>query len=166
MNQEQAIMLVEYNTWANHKVQSRAAHLPVGELFEEVGLSYGSVMGTLAHMLDTQWYWREGAQHGLLPMEKLSEKDFPSIKSLRKRWDEEDQRLLEFVQALRESELNGKVEYHWARARPRSRPLWQILTHIVNHGTHHRSEIGSWLALKGLSPKDMDFINFAARKQH
>ena len=120
-------------------------------------------MGTLIHMLDTQWYWREGAQTGKLPINKLTLEDVPNIKSLSRRWDEEDQILLNYVKGLSQSRLNGNVTYNWLWARPRSRPLWHILQHIVNHGTHHRSEIGQVLAALGHSPKDLDFIKFVAK---
>jgi uncharacterized damage-inducible protein DinB len=163
MDQEQAVTLVEYNIWANHRVLRKAAHLTSDELHCETALSHRSVMGSLVHILDTQWYWREGAQSGKLPVDNLSAAEFPTVASLRRRWEIEDRLLLGYVQGLSKAELKRNVTYSWLWARPRSRPLWHILQHIVNHGTHHRSEIGHYLATLGYSPKDLDFIQFVAR---
>jgi uncharacterized damage-inducible protein DinB len=163
MDREQAMILVEYNTWANHKILARAAHLTHAELLRDSSLSHHSILGTLIHILDTQWYWREGAQAGKLPTQPLAAPDFPTLASLRRRWNVEDRSLLDYVGGLSPEELNGSVSYNWLWARPRTRPLWHILQHIVNHGTHHRSEIGSCLAALGQSPKDLDFIKFVTR---
>lgn len=163
MDMEQAITLVKYNTWANHRVLLKATHLASSELLANTDLSHQTLMGTLVHILDTQWYWREGAQFGKLSTKALSPDDFPTFISLRRRWDEEDQLLLNYVQGLSADELHGSVTYNWLWARPRSRPLWHIIQHIVNHGTHHRSEIGQRLATLGFSPKDLDFIKFVAK---
>ena len=163
MDKEQAITLVEYNIWANHRVILQVAHLTPAELLAETALSYNTIMGTLVHILDTQWYWREAAQQGKLPTETLSVADFPTFSSLRKRWDEEDRLLLCYVQRLSAAELKSSITYDWLWARPRTRPLWHILQHIVNHGTQHRSEIGQYMATLGRSPKDLDFIKFAAK---
>lgn len=163
MDKEQAITLVEYNTWANHRILLKAAKLPAASLLDGASLSHHSLLGTLIHILDTQWYWREGAQTGKLPIKTLEPADFPSLAALRKRWDEEDRLLLDYVHGLSADELNGSVSYNWLWARPRTRPLWQIIQHIVNHGTHHRSEVGGHLATLGQSPKDLDFIKFVAK---
>lgn len=163
MNKEQAITLAEYNVWANHRVLVKASHLKTADLFNTTTLSHQTVMGTLVHILDTQWYWREGAQLGKLPLQRLTSENFHDVVSLRRRWDEEDRSLLDYVQGLSNKELNGSVTYNWLWAKPRSRPLWHILQHIINHGTHHRSEIGQHLASLGQSPKDLDFIKFVAK---
>lgn len=163
MDKKQAITLVEYNIWANHRVLLKAAKLTSAQLLSETSVSHHTIMGTLVHILDTQWYWRKGAQSGKLPTKTLTPKDFPTLLSMRCKWDEEDRLFLQYVKGLSQSKLNSSVTYNWLWARPRSRPLWHILQHIVNHGTHHRSEIGQVLAVLGQSPKDLDFIKFVAK---
>ena len=164
MKRSQAITLVGFNAWANRRVFAKAARLPSATLRAAVSsLSYPSPMATLVHILDTQWYWREGAQLGLLPVETLRPSNFPNLRSLRRRWDEEDRLLLGFVEALTDRRLTKSVTYAWPRARPRTRPLWHIITHIVTHATQHRSELALFLSTKNLSPGNLDFIRFSAK---
>ena len=93
----QAVTLAEYTTWANHRILLKVARLPMPELTAEAALSHKTILGTVVHLLNTQWYWREGAQTGNLPMSTLAPADFPNPASLRERWAEEDRLLLEYV---------------------------------------------------------------------
>lgn len=164
MTPDEFITLVDYNAWANHRILLKAARLPWDLLYAEAALSHHSILADLIHILDTQWYWREGAQNGRLPIQSLTPTDFTSLISLQKRWEIEDQLLSTFVRGLSDGELKASVTYSWPKARPRSRPLWHILMHIVNHGTQHRGEIGRHLASLGQSPGDLDFIKFVSKK--
>jgi uncharacterized damage-inducible protein DinB len=40
-------------------------------------------------------------------------------------------------------------------------PIWQMLVHVVNHGTQHRSEAAALLTGEGRSPGDLDLIDYA-----
>jgi uncharacterized damage-inducible protein DinB len=164
MNRSEAITHVEFNQWANRRVLSKASRLPIAALRARSSLSYPSILASLVHILDTQWYWREAAQSGTVPLATLSAADFPTMKALRRRWDREDRLLLEFVRDLSDGELSGSVQYRWPRARPRSRRLSQILTHMVIHATQHRSELALSLTVRDLSPGSLDFIRYTARQ--
>lgn len=163
MSPEEAVTLVEYNSWANHRVFLKAAHLPYERLATDANLSHHSILAALIHILDTQWYWREGAQFGNLPDQALRVADFPNPVKLKQRWKTEDELLLKYVRGLLPDQLNGLVAYKWPQARLRQRPVWQILMHIVNHGTQHRAEIGQILYSLGLSPGDLDIIKYVSK---
>jgi len=40
-------------------------------------------------------------------------------------------------------------------------PVWQLMVHVVNHGTQHRSEAAALLTAEGRSPGELDLMDFA-----
>jgi uncharacterized damage-inducible protein DinB len=166
MNRQDAATLIDYQAWANNRVLQKAANLPADQLTAPAALSHGTLMATLIHILDVQWYWRTAAHTGNVPLETLTEASFPDVAALRRRWREDDDELRAYVAGLDDAQLNRPVQYQWPRARPRSKTLWHILLHIVNHGTQHRAEAGQYLAQLGRSPGNLDFIIYVSRPRH
>jgi uncharacterized damage-inducible protein DinB len=163
MDAETLNLLVEFNQWANNRIYRKVAHLDPERLSEPNWLSGGNLRRTLFHQIDSQWFWRVGCQAGQFPAEELEETDFLEVRVLRKLSQDEDQALLDFAASLTSEELKRPVTIKLPRARPRQRILWYILQHVLNHNTHHRAEIGQYLATIGASPGDMDFVRFVGK---
>ncbi len=55
----------------------------------------------------------------------------------------------------------ASVDDGWRATTDEGVPMWQMLAHVVNHGTQDRSEAGALLTAAGHSPGDPDLIFFA-----
>jgi uncharacterized damage-inducible protein DinB len=44
------------------------------------------------------------------------------------------------------------------RGNPWTQPLWEIVLHVVNHGTHHRGQAAGFLRSLGHTPPKLDLI--------
>ncbi len=65
-----------------------------------------------------------------------------------------------FLAWMDPTDLDRKMHYTNTQGKEFDTPLWEILMHIVNHGTQFRSEAGVVLSQLGHSPGNMDFIHF------
>jgi uncharacterized damage-inducible protein DinB len=158
-------LLFEYNHWANERVLRYAARLTTRQLNAPAKLGQGSVLQALVHIVDVEWSWRRACQEGHLPADYLTVEQFPTIPALRVYWRDDMAQTMAYLAILTDQTVHQAVQYDWPRARPRKKMLWHILVHIVNHGTHHRSEVSHYLATCGHSPGSMDFLNFVTKRK-
>lgn len=163
MNTQELILLMEYNNWANKRILQRSARLSREQLIAPNALSHGSLLKLLVHLADTEWSWRACCQQGKMPVEYITETQLPDVPALKRFSREEFGHWRDYLGGLTEEQAAGEIEYSWPRARPRRHPLWQVVMHVVNHGTQHRSEAGFYLTGCGQSPGNIDFIIFASK---
>jgi uncharacterized damage-inducible protein DinB len=52
------------------------------------------------------------------------------------------------------------ISYQDTKGRSYSQPVWQILLHLVNHGTHHRGQVSGFLRAMGGTPPPLDMIAY------
>src|ERR1700739_4036700 len=101
--------LAAYNRWANRRIYDDAAHLPDDVRKRPVGLFFGSVHGTLNHLLVADYIWmRRFTGDGPQP-ERLSpilQEDFSDLRAARQ---DEDDRILEFVTGL--ADYDREISY-------------------------------------------------------
>jgi uncharacterized damage-inducible protein DinB len=149
--------LYAYNSWANHRVLDACAPLSPVQLHENLHSSFASVQDTLVHIMLAEWLWLErwlGRSPGF-PTEH-----FPDLASLRARWQKIEADLDVFIQKLSGADLDRVVGYKNTKGNSFSNPMWQMLQHLVNHGTYHRGQITTMLRQLGATPLTTDLIAF------
>ena len=109
-------------------------------------------LGTiLVHMLGAHQRWRHAiARTGEAPQPE--EDPLPTPEALAEAWAQEWSAVDEFLDHL-DDEL---LAY-----RHKGVAIWQMLAHVVNHGTQHRSEAAVLLTDAGRSPGDLDMSDYA-----
>ncbi len=166
MKKSEVLTLFEYNYWANRLILKTAAGLSAEQFLAPARLSFGSLRGTLVHVYGTEHLWRLRIQEAVSPSTLSVESNFPDLAALRQAWEPEEQLMRAFLASLSDDDLQHPVRYTTTRGVPYENQLWQILAHVVNHGTQFRSEAGVALTEFGHSPGDVDFIFFIRQGGH
>jgi uncharacterized damage-inducible protein DinB len=151
--------LYDYHRWANRRLLDVAAGLGEETTRREVGpqFSVSTLKGMFAHIYGTDFVWLERWK-GTSPTRLPSDEDFPDLATLRKRWDPLEQQQRQFVEGLSGAALGRLIEYRNTKGKAFRLPLWTLLQHVANHGTHHRSEIATMLTILSGSPPFTDFL--------
>ena len=151
--------LFAFNAWANHRIMEAAEALTSEQFTKPLGSSFGSVRDTIVHIWAVEWVWMERLQ-GRSPTSFPDAKEFADLASLRPRWAEVERHWLEYVSRLDESELEEEVDYQTMSFGPSRSPRWQMMQHVVNHGTYHRGQVTTMLRQLGAKGVGTDLIVF------
>jgi uncharacterized damage-inducible protein DinB len=151
--------LYDYNTWANHRVLENCAALDGEQFARRIVSSFSSVRETLVHLAGCEWLWLErwkGRSHTALPWAA----DSLDFQGLGERWAELETGLMSFVSGLGEDDLARVVRHTTTEGVPQAAPLWQMMQHVVNHGTYHRGQVVTMLRQLGAQAQSTDLIVF------
>lgn len=161
MNIHDILLLYNYHYWSTRRILAAGAHVSTEQFVVPTAHSFGSLRGTLVHTLDSESAWRMLLQHNTLDyFHAMKEEDFPTLDTLEQRWNEEERAMRGYIASLADEDLSGYVRYTTPEGEKRERVLWHCLLHIVNHGTHHRSEAAAILTDYSHSPGGLDFTAF------
>jgi uncharacterized damage-inducible protein DinB len=159
MNKQDILVLYKYNQWANGKILGAAHNVTLEQFQAEALFPHGGLRSTLTHVLFAEWIWRNRWE-GVSPTVRFKPEEFPTLDTLLARWQEEESRLMDFVESLTDDRLIKPFEYKNTKGVPKENILWQAMAHVVNHGTQHRAEAAAMLTEFGYSPGDVDMIYF------
>jgi uncharacterized damage-inducible protein DinB len=65
---------------------------------------------------------------------------------------------------LTDEQARAEIAYSEMKGRPWKQPLWQLVLHVVNHGTHHRGQVSGFLRSLGHPPPTLDLVYFCREK--
>jgi len=163
-------LLATYNEWMNLKLYAAAAQLPATELSANKGAFFGSLMGTLNHILvgDRIWLSRfalHPARHARLDglralpvptaLDQILFDDFHALDAHRK-WL--DIMIKEWVAELTDDDLNHRLRYANTKGVVAVRKFSNVLLHLFNHQTHHRGQATTLLSQTGIDVGATDLL--------
>lgn len=139
-----------YNSWMNEKVYAAAGRLDEASRREDRGAFFGSIQGTLSHILwgDIVWLGRFGATDRAKPASMVDfHESFEALTEDRKGMD---RLITRWVEGLDQAWLDSDLT--WVSGmdnKARTHPGWLLLSHMFNHQTHHRGQVTTLLTQLG-----------------
>ena len=149
--------LYAYNRWANARALEAASTVDAGDFTKEVGGSFASLRGTLAHMYGAEWIWLE-RWRGTSPRQLPFALDFPDVETIRSRWQDVEREQKEFLDSLDPGRLAEVISYVNLKGETFAYPLGRMLHHVVNHATYHRGQITTLVRQLGGTPLSTDLL--------
>ncbi len=148
--------LYAYNAWANQRILDTAEQMTLQRFLAHHN-SAGSIREILTHTAWAQWIWLERCA-GRSPQTVWEAGSFPYVATLRTRWNEVEADTAQFLETLRDDDLDRPLTYVNFKGETWSYPLWQALIHQVTHATQHRSEAALLMTESGHSPGNLDYL--------
>ena len=158
------LTMAAYNAEMNRRVYGAAASLSEAQRRADGGAFWGSIQGTLCHLLwaDQVWMSRlDGWDKPDLPLDRSAgflDGPFDVMTAARIGMDE---RLLGWAERVDDDWLAGElVWFSGATQRQQTRPRALVVMHLFNHQTHHRGQAHALLTRAGAQTgaTDLPFV--------
>jgi uncharacterized damage-inducible protein DinB len=169
---EQFRQFAYYNRRFNTRIYESAAKLTDEARKRDSGAFFGSIHGTLNHLLlaDRLWLGRfrtaklcskalDGAEL-LQNVDSLKSELFSDFAALHQARSATDSVIEHWVASLTPAMLDNTIRYSSMQGVSREHAAWIAITHLFNHQTHHRGQVTTLLHQAGLDPGVTDFIAF------
>jgi uncharacterized damage-inducible protein DinB len=134
-------MLAAYNAWVNERLYGAAAKIADADYRADRGAFFGSLHGTLNHLLLGDLIWmRRFTGEGEEP-KQLDAILYDDLAALRVARRHEDRRIIAYIDTLTDAALAGTLRYRSTRSPAElEQELAPLLLHFFNHQTHHRGQ--------------------------
>jgi uncharacterized damage-inducible protein DinB len=140
--------------------ETYVSRLSQEQFTEPASYSHGSVRDQIVHLISVDDTWFCGLRGADIP-EPLAPADFGDRDRLRAEWDRVEEGMRAYLDGLTdEMLLNTPLE-----GEDENLIVWQVLLHVVNHGTDHRAQILRLLNDLGFKTVSQDYIFYVYETQ-
>jgi uncharacterized damage-inducible protein DinB len=154
--------MAAYNKWQNNSLYLASDTLDDGARRLERGAFFGSIHGTLSHLLWGDRTWMNRFAGTAKPTQSNfmgSVKEVGDWQDLKSTRAEMDQFIIDWALNLSEEVLARDLSWFSnAMQAEFSKPMWVLVTHFFNHQTHHRGQVHAMLTATGAKPDDTDLF--------
>jgi uncharacterized damage-inducible protein DinB len=153
--------LARYNRWQNENLYGVADALSDVDRRRERAAFFGSIHGTLSHLLWADRIWMSRFAGTPRPTGGIPESvslygDWGELKRERAAFDGA---IVDWADKLDDDAVAGDLTWFSNAVKAEvSRPKWLLLTHMFNHQTHHRGQVHCMLTQAGGKPGDTDLF--------
>ncbi|MGK0524793.1 MAG: putative damage-inducible protein DinB [Pseudomonadales bacterium] len=171
-------LLSIYNQWMNSKIYESASSLSATDLTQDRGAFFGSILGTLNHIVVGDIIWlKRFATHpscvgslqevaNLPNPTSLSQIVFEDIGRLSEHRAWLDRQITSWVAGLTEGDLDFVLSYHNTKGIPANKRYSSLVLHFFNHQTHHRGQVSALLSQAGADVGVTDLLTLIPEETH
>ncbi|MCU0480773.1 MAG: DinB family protein, partial [Anaerolineae bacterium] len=108
------------------------------QFITDLDYSKGSIRNQCVHVIGVDERWFARIKGVALPDFPANEA-FMTKASVRARWDETEKSIMAYLDTLTSSDLERELSFDMPhRGGMKTNLVWEILVHVINHGTDHR----------------------------
>jgi uncharacterized damage-inducible protein DinB len=136
-----------------------ASQLTPDELTRDFGTADKSVLGTLVHCFAADRIWMARVA-GDPPSKFIDPERDMHLSVLQNDWPPLIQKWQAWTSSLTPESAMANVSFKDGKGNVNETPAWQIVLHVVNHGTHHRGQVSGFLRAMGKVPPPLDLVRY------
>ena len=158
--------LARYNAWATQRLLDAVAAVNDPDYRRDTGLFFKSIHGTLNHLLvGEHLLWFRRFAEGVAPKVGLDEEVEPDRARLAERLLQGAARWQPLIEGWPVERFDGVLSYTTMRGQLATLPFAATLTHVFNHGTHHRGQITAAFTRLGQPFPELDLVYMLQQEQ-
>ncbi len=163
-HQDQARGFAKYNREFNLALFKQLAEIGENERKRDMGAYFGSIHGTLNHILLADRIWLVRFSRAIPKMTTLNNAELVyEFRSLRQEVCSDfgklfierqatDQVITTWAEELTDELLAQAMRYTNSKGQAREHPVWLAVAHMFNHQTHHRGQVKTLCTSSGTIP--------------
>lgn len=157
MDRADLLDLLGFTEWATARLIEALRTIPDAARRRRDDSAFGSLHGTLTHLIAAEWVWLERWQ-GRNPTAPPSWVGDASFDELRARLETVEIGRAVHVTGLTDEELARPIAYRTFNGQESAQPIGALVRHVVNHSTYHRGQIAMRIRQLGDPPPATDYI--------
>lgn len=155
-------LMADYHRWAFGRLYAEVDRLSDEDYRRDCGQFFGSVHGTLNHLLLVEHLWQARLAHTVFAATGLDQELETDRAELKRRLLDFATGWRPFVDALTPQKLAGDLAYRSMAGDDYVMPYASLVLHVFNHATHHRGQASIALVQFGGAAPVMDLPYFLA----
>lgn len=149
MNADNFRHAYDYHFTVNRRIWDKSITTLSDEQFlQDLSYSIGSICNQTVHMMSVDQRWFSGLR-GVDLTDHLDPTDFPDRQAVRTYWDNVETVIRDYLDGLTDEDLQKPFDRF---------QRWQVLLHVINHGTDHRAQVLAMLNSLGAPSFPQDYI--------